>query len=113
MNILAKLQAQVAQQRELFEAAIVCLECEAVFEEIAEEHSCEKCGERYDSQKEDSCPECGSPHVITHCPGCDETDPMYLLDVLDNLNDYVEDEEKQQEVLSTIESFLQKRTSAS
>lgn len=108
MKILAKIQAQVEQQRELFEAAIICLFCKGVFDEAAEEDSCEQCGERYDPKKDDGCPECGSSHFITHCPGCDETDPIYLLDVLANFDEYIEKDDRV-EVLQNIRKFIIKR----
>jgi hypothetical protein len=108
INKLAK------QQENTLHSAVICLACYGIFEEVAKEDSCAKCGHRYNpEEKGDKCPECGSDDYICHCPGCDAEDPPYLVEVVDDMDNYFESEHPQQfDVFDNIEKFLVLRAPA-
>jgi len=71
-------------------AAIVCYDCEQVFDESNQEDKCVKCAELYDPKIDgESCPGCGSDEYDMLCPSCKGDNIEYLDDI--NWSNWQED----------------------
>lgn len=109
---LTEIKSLVAANADKFHAAAVCFDCREVYDEFSKKDSCQQCGNHYAPTKEkQNCPECGREHYDSLCPECESSDVMYLTDVLDVWNGYVEDVEKD-DLRKKIEKFVKEKTDA-
>ncbi len=67
-----------------------CLDCSYDGGELAQQDSCQECGNRYAPNQNgagECCSECGSPHYDNHCPECDSTQILYWDDYQEMLKE--------------------------
>ena len=92
-------------------AAIICFDCEQVFEECNQQDKCVGCGELYNPEKvnDEVCPHCGSDEYDMLCPECKSDNIDYLDGIINAWDDYEYLMTSPRKLLNKIEKFLDSR----